>query len=101
LVALERAEESVRKAQQAKEVLSQRGLSYTETDLTFDAAGRQEMAEVCRGSCRPPLIVIEGQSKSGLESDYSDWVDHRIRLYRKAQFRATCTQTFCVLCDYL
>lgn len=51
----------------AKRMLDEKGASYTEYDVTVDAAKRQEMTERAPGARTVPQIFIDGRAIGGFD----------------------------------
>jgi hypothetical protein len=47
------------------------------------------------------MIVIEVEIKWGMEAEFPNWVDGRIREYQRAKLKSSCRHMLCVLCDFL
>lgn len=63
----------------AKHLLSNKGVQFTEYDVTFDQDKRREMTERTGGSTSVPQIFIDGKSVGGsddlIELDLDDELD--------------------------
>ena len=55
----------------AKRLLEQKGVSYTEIDVTLDPAKRAEMAKMAGGIRTVPQIFIDGRHVGGSDDLYA------------------------------
>ena len=63
----------------AKKILGNKGVDFTEFDVTFDSGKRQEMTERAGGRTSVPQIFIDGKGIGGcddlIELDLDDELD--------------------------
>ncbi len=65
-------------SQQAKNLISSKGVNFDERDITYDALGRREMIERSGGRAITPQIFIDGRYVGGC--------DDLFRLDKKGSF---------------